>query len=181
MLMLSEKFFRSILSGSHVGLLKFKNGEELELTSKNVASHFPETKHFSVYLNGNRAVSNPKVTYDENWEIINSSFVMKEYGDGTSEYTVTYATFTDMAWIVEQVAKGNLRGDFYNTHGECMPANQDTVKLDDNFSTTRRFTLQTARAKSGSMLFTAPGAFPDICKHGQLSEYNIIDFIKEED
>ena len=179
MLMLAETFFRAILSGSHVGLVRFKNGEELELNNHNVASHFPQTKHFSVYLNGHRAVDNPKVTYNENWEIVNSSFVMKDYEDGTSEYTVVSATFTDMAWIVEQISKGLLRGDFYNARGECLPANQETLTLDDKFITTHRFFLKTPTIKTG-VLFTAPTQFPDICKHGQTSELNIIDFIKED-
>ena len=169
-LMLAKEFFRSISSGTRTGVLKFRNGEEAFIDSKclrtNMVGNIYTVKiqlGFSDHI---------ELKFDDDWKHLNL-----QPGE-LSDWDVVSARFDDMAYKVEQIAEGKLKGYFYNTLGERLTANSDTVKLCTFYQTTRRFTIM--GPKNIAMYYTAP-LCSDVCEHGQLASWNLIDFIEETD
>lgn len=168
--MLSDTFFNAISQKEHVGLIKFKCGEELEVTSNNL-------QIITKFVGGNAVKHQYKLDLPNRTErlVLDDDWI-PEHMLGNSSYTVVSAKFTDMAWIVSQVAQGIIHGSFFDAQGNKLIASAVNVKLCPDYDKNRQFML---RDGDGILrLYTAPISNPDICKHGQTDEFNIIDFVE---
>lgn len=166
-LMSADEFFRSISSGVRTGLLKFKNGDEVHVDNKNLSTNITGEIYTVKVPVGKAKTIDIQLT--KHWTRIPNI-------EGEDDWKVVSAKFNDMAYLVEQIADGKLTGCFYNTLGEEIPANSNTVKLDKFYTTNRVFTILSP--KGVEMVYRVHLA-SCICNHGQLASLNIIDFIED--
>ena len=172
-LMLAKEFFRSISSGSRTGELRFRNGDYAHITSKNLSTNMSgDIYTITVPLGFKETI---KLEYDDDWKLIP---LLQQDSGPLSDWDVVSAKFDDMAYYVEQIAAGKLRGYFYSATGEKMRATQETVKLAPYFQTMRMFSIMGPR---NIEMFYKVELGADICTHGQIAGWNLIDFIEGDD
>ena len=165
--MVAKDFFRAIASGAHTGVVKFRNGEEAFITSKEITMNISGDKFTLTIPQGEDDYL--KLEYDEDWKMITQL-------PNASDWDAIEAFFDDMFYIVERIASGEKSGYFYNAAGAKIRADKTTLKLSPDFKTFRKFSV--VGPKNIEMFFTVDLA-SDTCKHGQLAAFNIIDFIED--
>ena len=172
-LMLAKEFFGSISSGTHTGVVKFRNGDFAFINTKTLSTNLLGTIYTITVPKGFK--ESFKLEYNENWELLSK---LEGNDKKLNDWDIVSAKFDDMAYIVEQVAEGKKKGYFYNALGEKIKATQDTVKLGIYYQTTRNFSIVNSK---GITMYYKANLGSDVCNHSQVTNLNIIDFIEEED
>lgn len=162
--MLAKDFFRAIVSGAHIGVIKFRNGEEALITSDDIILNISGDK-FIIKI----PQSDVRLEYNEDWKVLTQI-------PNAEDWSAIAAYFDDMLYHVARVAAGAINGYFYNAKGEKIRATKTTVKLLPNYNTTRRFTVL---GPNNLEMHYFVDILTDTCKHGQLAAFNIIDFIED--
>ena len=167
--MLAKEFFRCISSGTRTGVVRFRNGLEAFIDTKTLRTNMAgDVYTIKVPLGFKEEI---ELSYDDFWTLVPNLEPGKP-----SEWDVMSAYFDDMAWKVEQVACGKIKGFFYTTAGDRYIANQETLKLEPYYPTTRKFTI---KGHGGVPMYYTVPLCSDICNHGQLASLNFIDFIED--
>jgi hypothetical protein len=174
--MLAKEFFRSISSGQRTGELRFRNGDYAYVTSKNLSTNMSgDIYTVTVPLGFKETI---KLEYNDDWKLIP---ILQQGNGPLSDWDVVSAKFNDMAYYVEQVSAGKMKGYFYTALGEKLRATQDTVKTTEYFHTLRKFTIVGPSARNYVVMYYTVDLCADVCVHGQVAGWNLIDFIEDDD